>query len=187
MLLGNGSLLDIESLRKKKMTHASTIKHRIASVLAAVALVAITLPASAVVITFEELGPRTCCFASEPPLTNQYAAQGVNFDGNWEVLNQSGGFGVNALSGEHFAAFNTSVTTNTLVMDFDQAIADISGNVGGGFAGNWVLEWFANNISVGSSSFSNLGGQYANFSQALGNDVTRVTLVAIRNSACSTT
>ena len=58
-------------------------------------------------ITFEETGTRTCCFASEPPLTNQYSALGVNFSGGWEILNQTGNFGIDAHSGEHFAAYNT--------------------------------------------------------------------------------
>ena len=151
-----------------------------AAPLAALLLAVFAAPASAVLITFEELGPKTCCFGGEPPLTNQYAGLGVNFDGAWAVLNQSGNFGLNAFSGEHFAAFNTGAgTTDTLVMDFDQAIDSVGAQIGGGGAIDWIVRWFANNVEIGSSAVASLGGQYAGFSLNLANTgATRVTVQA---------
>lgn len=151
-----------------------------AAPLAALLLAVFAAPASAVLISFEELGPKTCCLSSEPPLTNQYAGLGVNFDGAWAVLNQSANFGLNAFSGEHFAGFNTGAgTTDTLVMDFDQAIDSVGAQVGGGSAIDWIVRWFANNVEIGSSAVASLAGQYAGFSLNLANTgATRVTVQA---------
>jgi hypothetical protein len=89
-----------------------------------VALVGIALAlvgsASAVTITFEELGLQTGFFVNANPLRNEYNALGVNFFGpgisdGGAILNQSGNFGVNAHSGEHFLAFNRSTNGTTML------------------------------------------------------------------------
>jgi hypothetical protein len=71
--------------------------------------------ASAQLITFEELGEQPGLFLETTALRAQYAAQGVTFSGagaldGGGILNQSGNFGVNARSGEHFLAFNTGAS-----------------------------------------------------------------------------
>ena len=123
------------------------------------------VPAVAETITFEEQGMKSCCFSDEPPLTNQYAGSGVVFDGGWEVLNQSGNFGVDAISGEHFAAYNTSVSgvTDTIGMTFASGISSISGYLGSVFAGTWDIVAYLNGAMVSSTSVSNGVSEYTSF------------------------
>lgn len=71
--------------------------------------------ASAQFINFEELGAQPPVFNETTALRAQYAAQGVTFSGagaldGGGILNQAGNFGLNARSGEHFLAFNTTAT-----------------------------------------------------------------------------
>lgn len=120
----------------------------------------VSLSAQASLITFEETGTKTCCFASEPDLTDQYASLGVNFSGQWAILNQSGNFGVNALSGEHFAAFNNEVTTDTLGISFDNAVGSVSGYLGSLFASNWSINWYLNGVNQGFLEISNQASDY---------------------------
>jgi hypothetical protein len=134
----------------------------------------------ATTITFEELGTKTCCFANEPPLTNQYAGLGVNFSGGWEVLNQSGAFGIGAMSGEHFAAYNTSVpgVTNTLEMLFDNNIAGISGYLGSRQSDIWTVSAFSGTTPVLATIFINDANSYVPFSLTglLGFNIDRITI-----------
>ncbi|MCC6910259.1 MAG: hypothetical protein IT430_20185 [Phycisphaerales bacterium] len=65
-------------------------------------------------ITFEELGPQPCNFVDTQALSDEYAAVGVLFAGpqpgqGGAILDQCSNFGINARSGVHFLAFNTSV------------------------------------------------------------------------------
>ncbi len=70
--------------------------------------------AAADTITFEELGPQPCGFADTHALSSEYAAVGVLFAGpepgqGGAILDQCSNFGIDARSGVHFLAFNTSV------------------------------------------------------------------------------
>ncbi len=66
-------------------------------------------------------------FNDQVPLTNEYAAQGVIFQGLGEVLNESGGFGISNFSSPNFLAFNTGVGANPPeTMLFNPEISDIS-------------------------------------------------------------
>jgi hypothetical protein len=74
----------------------------------------IAVPAMANVnITFEELGVQPGLFIETSALRNQLVGFGADFvtmagpnDGP-AILNQSGNFGFNARSGEHFLAYNS--------------------------------------------------------------------------------
>ncbi|TDL83825.1 VPLPA-CTERM sorting domain-containing protein [Meridianimarinicoccus aquatilis] len=116
-------------------------------------------------ITFDELGPAPCSFASAGPLDNEYAGRGVTFSGGWEILDECGNFGVNALSGDSFAAYNTSTSgiTNRITMVFDAAISSISGVLGSGRAGTWNIVGVLNGSAEGASSVVNAGGSYVGF------------------------
>jgi len=108
-----------------------------------------------------------CYFANASPLTNAYAGQGVNFSsGNGAILDECASFGVNALSGTNFLAFNSGATNQDLsipttpeVISFDNPVFNVAIWVatptGGSFSlsdnngnhstlsnissGNWVL------------------------------------------------
>lgn len=78
------------------------------------ALLACSFQASATTINFDVTNA-PCCFSYTSPLTNYYSASGVTFSGigglGGSILDQSGGFGFNALSGTDFLAFNTGAGT----------------------------------------------------------------------------
>lgn len=116
-------------------------------------------------ITFDELGSAPCTFASAGPLDDEYAGLGVNFSGGWEILDECGNFGVNALSGDNFAAYNTnnSSITDTITMVFDTAISSISGMLGAGGAGTWDISASLSGTSAGSSTVMNASGSYIGF------------------------
>jgi hypothetical protein len=126
--------------------------------------VLLPLTSQAGLITFEETGTKTCCFATEPDLTDQYSSSGVNFSGEWAILNQSGSFGVNALSGSHFAAFNVFETTSsTLGMNFDNTITSLSGYLGAGNSSIWSIDWFLDGLNQGSTQVTNNFSDYVMF------------------------
>lgn len=59
-----------------------------------------------------------CCFPQTTPLTSLYAPLGITFQGvdgsGGSILNQSGGFGFNALSGTDFLGFFTGAGTGVV-------------------------------------------------------------------------
>ncbi len=123
------------------------------------------MAADATIITFEEVGPAPCCFSSAPTLDTEYTSLGVTFGGGWEVLDQSGNFGVPAISGSNFAAYNTNTAgvTDTLTMTFDSAISMISGLLGASTASNWTISLFRDGNAVGTQTVSNTGNSYTSF------------------------
>lgn len=133
---------------------------------AALALTASAAVSHAASISFEEVGPAPATFDSADPLTNQFAALGVNFSGGWEILDEDGNFGVDAISGDNFAAFNANVggITDTITMAFDSAITSISGMLGGSSDAQWTITALLNGGAAGDSSVSNVGGSYTSFS-----------------------
>ncbi len=134
-------------------------------IVSAMILLMLSMNASALLITFDEQGPKSCCFYSEPPLDTQYAADGIIFDGGWEILNESGNFGVPALSGTNFAGFNIGISgsTNTIGMSFTNAITNISGYLGSVDAGTWNIATYLNGSLVSATSVSYVGSAYASF------------------------
>lgn len=95
-------------------------------------------------------------FVSTSPLTNLYNPQGVNFsDGNWSILNQSGNFGFDALSGTDFLAYNTSITNNVESVFFSSAVDSVSIWGAGGGGGNIGLEAYDSYGSLLGSVFLN--------------------------------
>lgn len=92
-------------------------------------------------IDFEEFGTQPSLFSNQEPLDSEYSSLGVNFSGGWEIVNERGGFGVNARSGEHFAAYNTLTAgiTDTLTIEFDGVVNSASGFLGDLSPTSWVV------------------------------------------------
>ena len=127
-------------------------------------------------ITFEELGTRSHNYFNEAPLTDQYDHLGLTFEGRWRVLNKSGNFGVAPKSGEHFAIFNTAQTQmeETLTINFDAPISQISAWVGWNESTLWEVTAFYQGATTGSLSVQNDAGElaYFNLGQLLADRVT---------------
>jgi hypothetical protein len=122
--------------------------------------------ANAGVINFEEFGTKTCCFATEAPLDTQYSAIGVTFSGGWEILNQSGNFGISARSGQHFAAYNTDISgvTNTITLAFDSAITQANGFLGDDHQSSWLVTALLDGNQVSQLNLVNPSANYVEFS-----------------------
>lgn len=133
---------------------------RTLSIATTIALVAgLTSTASAITtIDFELNAPAG--FASQVPLTNEYAAQGVNFVGFGEVLNMSS-FTFKWRSGTDALAYNdvtSSVGPQNILFDQDTSFVTLFGAVFE--AGSITMEAFdAGNASLGSASITP-GGTY---------------------------
>ena len=100
------------------------------------------LPVSAVaaeiLITFDEAGSAPLDFASTVPLTAAYSSSGVTFSGpsagqGGAILDEDGGFGVSALSGSNFLAFNRATyATDPETIRFDTLWQTVSIFAAGG-------------------------------------------------------
>ena len=106
------------------------IKNRLHQLIAAGALVAASASGSATTINFDGTGA-PCCFVDSAPLRNLYSGVGVTFNGaggnGGTILNQSGGFGFNALSGTDFLAFNLDLGSgNKQEIVFDTSVSNVS-------------------------------------------------------------
>jgi hypothetical protein len=121
--------------------------------------------ANAGLITFEEFGTQSCFFSQQPPLDTQYSSFGVNFSGGWEIVNQCGNFGAPARSGEHFAAFSgeTLSTTDTLTVNFDNAMTAAIGFLGSNEQGIWLVTAFFEGIQVSQLNLTNTFDSYVEF------------------------
>lgn len=152
--------------------------------------------ASAVTITFEELGPKSGFFGNENPLRTEYLGVGADFFGpaandGGAILNESGNFGVNALSGDHFLAFNrhaAAVMANggrpfdpeTII--FTTSVTSVSISASGGFyTGAFVLSAFdSTNAYLGSNIQVAPAGTWTTLSfNSL--DIKRITLTEVAN------
>jgi hypothetical protein len=108
------------------------------------AMCAVSMTSAATTIDFDNTGAPGF-FNSTMPLAikNYYENLGVTFSGSvnsfgGSILNQSGNFGFNALSGTDFLAFNTALTGDTEVLNFTNAVSSASiwaasGNPGSAF------------------------------------------------------
>lgn len=137
-------------------------------IIRSIAILACTFMAgtvSAGSIDFEEFGPQPGLFVFQEPLDSEYAALGANFSGGWEILNQSGNFGLNARSGEHFAAYNTNIDgiTDTLTMAFDNVITQASGFLGAGASSSWTVTALLGGGQVSQLNLLNPAGNYVEF------------------------
>lgn len=109
--------------------------------------VAFAEPAAAVTITFDD-GAAPCFFVQTAPLTETYSALGVHFSGpiagtGGAILNECGNFGVPALSGDNFLAFNHTaaydsglLATGMETITFDVLQGTVSLYASGGDAAN---------------------------------------------------
>ncbi len=148
------------------------------------------------VITFEELGVQPGFFNSTSPLTNQYfGTHGVTFSGpspvnGGAILNQSGNFGVNAFSGQHFLAFNRANSAGVQMQNggfpndpeditFSTPIASFSIMCGGLLARDYVLAAFKpDNTFIGNATANGVAGQWVQLSFSSNMPIGRVQLRA---------
>ncbi|MBC1223912.1 PEP-CTERM sorting domain-containing protein [Nostoc sp. UCD121] len=130
-------------------------------------------------------------FFDSTALTNLYAPLGVNFSGPGQlsggsIIDQLGNFGVNALSGANFLAFNRGailsnggIPTDPETISFADPIIDFSIFASGGFVSNTfqVQAFDINNLLLGTSKINTAVGEWGqlNFSSSLG-DVSKVVL-----------
>lgn len=154
--------------------------------------------ASAVVITFDEFGPAPNFFIQTNPLRNEYLGLGVSFSGpatldGGAILNQNGNFGVNAISGTNFLAFNRDGAVamqnggrpiDPEVLTFTVPVTNVSILCSAGFyRGTFVMAAYdTNNNFVGASLVNTNVGQYG----ALGigaSNIAKVTLTEVSNAA----
>ncbi|MES2474903.1 MAG: hypothetical protein V4640_03915 [Verrucomicrobiota bacterium] len=147
---------------------------------------------AAVTISFDEFGSQPGLFASTVALTNEYAGVGVIFSGNAPgngggILDQSGNFGVNALSGSNFLAFNpAAIFSGGGVPNSPQTISFLSGAssvslwAGAQFGGGFTLTAYdaLNNI-VDVANVANTGGAYAQLS--VSGNIAKVTMASATN------
>ncbi len=85
-------------------------------------------------------------FSQQTELTTQYASQGATFSGiggaGWEVLNDSGNFGIAGYSSPNFVAWNTDVTAASERIDFALPASNLSLEVGSTEAGQFTATAF---------------------------------------------
>ena len=111
-----------------------------------------TADARATTINFDGTGA-PCLFSETAPLTEYYAGLGVHFSGpaagqGGAILDECGGFGVDAYSGEAFLAFNEdSYAIDPETITFDALYTDISIYAAGG----WSVDTFLMEGYNGSS------------------------------------
>ncbi len=133
-------------------------------------------------------------FIDSTALTNLYAPLGVNFSGpaqlsGGSILNQSSNFGVSALSGSNFLAFNRGsilsdggLPTDPETISFTDLIGDFSIFASGGSNSNtFQLQAFdINNLLLGTATITTAVGEWGqlSFSSSLGN-ISRVLLTGI--------
>lgn len=133
-------------------------------------------------------------FLETTALTNLYAPLGVAFSGpgtlaGGAILDQLGNFGINALSGSNFLAFNRfaslsngSLPTDPETIRFDTPISKFSIFASGGFESNtFQLEAFdINDVLIGTTAITTVAAQWGqlSFSQTMGN-INRIVLTGV--------
>jgi hypothetical protein len=142
-----------------------------------------------VTITFDEFGLQPQLFVNSNPLREQYAGQGVHFAGptslnGGAILDQGSSFGVPALSGQDFLAFNslaiatmlnggTPVGPETIQFDFSVSSVSIFAGDGQGVGFNLTAYDAFNNV-VGVDNQVNSLGSYVQLAVA-GSGITKIT------------
>ena len=123
-------------------------------------------PAKAVTIDFDGTGAPSQ-FVNTVPLTTLFSGLGVTFSaaasGNpGSILNQSGGFGINARSGTDFLAFNTIVGAVSDRLSFSSPASNFSIYVGyGGVVAIFTANYYdSTNALIDSQTIFASGGFY---------------------------
>ena len=139
-----------------------------------------------VTIDFETGAP--CCFVSTTPLTSLGGVTFTGVDGNGgSILDQSGNFGVNALSGTDFYAFNTTLGTGQIVdLGFGGLISSFSIFASAGRYGvNFLAEAFDSaDVLLDSFAFNPLANEWGLLSLS-GSGINRVRLSFLGSSCCA--
>jgi hypothetical protein len=131
-------------------------------------------------ITFDELGSQPSLFDETVALGNQYSYLGVDFMGNGSpsgggaILDQSGNFGVPALSGNDFLAFNANarlqnggIPSGPEIITFASPVSSVSIYGGFGSSVDFTLAGYgASDNLLASTSAENAPGQYVELSIA---------------------
>jgi hypothetical protein len=123
-------------------------------------------PPGATIINFDN-GSKPCNFVSTTALRNEYAAQGVTFNGpttndGLAVLNECGNFGVSGHSAPNFLAWNTTanlsnggIPTGPETLVFSQPVGLVQINAGSTSGGQITMQAFnAADALLGSASLT---------------------------------
>ena len=149
--------------------------------------------AHAATITFDELGSQPSAFSLADPLQEEYASMGVHFTGlapldGGAILDESSAFGVPALSGDNFLAFNVNalmqnggIPTGPEIIRFDFPVSSVSIWGGDRTVTTFTLTAFdINDNLLGTDIRSNTGGDYIELSivASPGTNIRSITLDA---------
>jgi len=138
-------------------------------------------PTAIIQINFETGAP--CFFAQTTALSNAYAGQGVTFSGpgaksGGAILDQCGGFGINAHSGTDFLAFNTlanytagGTAAGPETITFTSPVTNVSIFVGGAdtFPTYTLNAYNTSNVLLTTSSASPTLGRWVSLSSNAAN------------------
>ncbi|BDI18805.1 hypothetical protein ANSO36C_46070 [Nostoc cf. commune SO-36] len=133
-------------------------------------------------------------FIESTALTNLYAPLGVNFSGPGQlsggsILDQLGNFGVNALSGSNFLAFNRDailsnggLPTDPETISFADSISDFSIFASAGESSTFQLQAFdINNLLLGTNTITTAFGEWGELSFSSSSvNISQVILTEIR-------
>jgi hypothetical protein len=132
--------------------------------------------AQATTIDFETGAPPG--FGSTTPLTTAYSSQGVVFSGlpgsnGGSILDENGGFGINARSGRDFLAFNSPFTGIGEILTFSVAQSLVSIYLGNSGASSFTITAFDGLTQISSTTANTTAGAYGLFS-VTGSHITSV-------------
>ena len=139
-------------------------------------------PTLATTINFDGTGAPGL-FVQTSPLTNTYSGLGVNFSGvdgvGGSILNKSGNFGFNALSGTDFLAFNTAVGTGNIQrISFDSAVSNVSIWAAGSATSMKAFDSTGSLVSLSSILYSNAWQQLS----VIASEISYVELTGVNSS-----
>ncbi len=150
-------------------------------------------------ITFDEFGLQPTFFSGANPLRNEYAGLGVSFTGpgpddGGAILDKSGNFGVNPLSGDDFLAFNR-VTTGVTMLNggrpFDPETVTFANPTSavsifasaGFFTGVFVMSAFdSSNNLLGMDVKTTAVGQWNQLSFSSSTNINHITLTEVSSA-----
>ena len=157
------------------------LKNRTTVICTTIVLMVLGAAANATLIDFEGTGAPSV-FIGTTHLTELYAPLGVHFSGpgrldGGAILNQDGNFGVNALSGTDFLAFNNTavmsdggIPTDPEKILFDNPMGYVSIFAAGGFNADYFLlsAYDAGGSLLGSSNVTTQGWAQLSYSDPTG-------------------
>ncbi len=155
--------------QSRSMEERKSMKRNACAIVAALVLCLQTAAGFADTISFDELGPQPCGFPDTMPLTDEYAASGVTFEGpapgqGGAILDGCSGYGVAPRSGENFLAFDIFGSYATLpeIVRFEGGASHVECYATSPQNGAFILTAYdeANNV-VDSANVNLLSGTWS--------------------------